>query len=125
MSIPTQLVITFPSDYTPYNKIEVIKTIRILTNCGLKDAKDTSEMFGQQILPVNIMGTSGFATPTDAYFEELCRILRVNGCEVGSSVLKILQSLRDLGAEALKQGEDDLASEILQLVLAEKLRRMP
>jgi hypothetical protein len=44
---------------------------------------------------------------------------------VGEPAWKIIEELRKLGSQALLQGEDDLANEILQLVLAEKLRRKP
>ena len=94
---------------------------------GLKEAKDLSETQGTHVLPVKLRpdGAIPVVADEEAYFEEQCRILRNNGCVVGPSVHLILQSLRDLGAEALKQGDDDLANEILQLVLAEKLRRKP
>jgi len=122
----SHFVITFPQDYSVTgNKIAVIKAIRTLTGSGLKEAKDTSEMPGQQILTVSMAYSdrATYAGNEDAFIEEQFRILRANGCEVGPSVYKILQSLRELGCEALKQGEDELANEILQLVLAEKLRR--
>lgn len=124
----SNFIITFPTDYNHVggNKVTVIKAIRTLTGSGLKEAKDTSEMPGQQMLEIRL-GYSILSTiapgSEDAFIEEQFRILRANGCDVGPSVHKILQSLRDLGADALKQGEDELANEILQLVLAEKLRR--
>ncbi len=101
--------------YTTGNKIEVIKALRTLTGFGLKEAKDASE--NSQLMVYDAKVTSG------ALYEEQCRILRNNGVEVGPPVASVLQDLRDLGAQALKMGEDELANEILQLVLAEKLRR--
>lgn len=128
MALPDTITVTFPNDYnnSTGNKVTVIKAIRCLSYRGLKEAKDLSEMSGPQILPVRLTSGSGYIPGNEeSYFEEQCRILRNNGCEVGASVHLILQSLRDLAADALKQGDDDLANEIMQLVLAEKLRRKP
>ena len=128
MGLPSTVSVTFPFDYGgTNNKVTVIRTIRCLNYMGLKEAKDLCETQGTHSLTVNLQPDSSAAgiANDEAYFEELCRILRNNGCVVGPSVHLILQSLRDLAAEALKQGDDDLANEILQLVLAEKLRRKP
>lgn len=101
------------------NKVTVIKAIRTLTGLGLKEAKDASERANvRQSFPCVL--PNGTQNPM---YEEQCRILRNEGVEVGPAVQKILQELRKLGSEALMTGEDELANEILQLVLAEKLRR--
>lgn len=111
------IVFTCPATYT--NKVAVIKAIRTLTGLGLKEAKDVSEQPGvRQSFLIAMPGGVN-----NALYEEQCRILRSEGVEVGGVVQKILQELRSLGSQALLQGEDELASEILQLVLAEKLRR--
>lgn len=105
------------------NKIEVIKTIRILTGLGLKEAKDASELVGvQQTFDIHNSVFSGYPNP-QTVIEEQLKILARNGVEVGEPAFMILESLRKLGSQALLQGEDELANEILQLVLAEKLRR--
>ena len=113
-----------PRDYPNGDKIAIIKAIRMLTGFGLKEAKDASESQLEQHLELNLGNFTSYGHP-DGEIENQFRILRNGGCEVGDSVYRLLQSLRDLGAQALKQGEDELASEILQLVLAEKLRRKP
>lgn len=113
-------------DYPVINKISVIKSIRIITGIGLKEAKDISEAAGSTyVLPVDFdyFSRKG-VTDLETAFESECRILRNEGVEVGSVIHKILQNLRVLASEALLQGEDELAGEILQLVLAEKLRRV-
>lgn len=112
-----QVIFTCPPTYT--NKVSVIKAIRTLTGLGLKEAKDASERPGiRQVFPLVLpQGTN------NPQFEEQCRILRSENVEVGPAAQKILQELRKLGSQALLQGEDELANEILQLVLAEKLRR--
>lgn len=75
-----------------------------------------------QTFDINLVGFASYGDPNGA-IEEQFRLLRNEGVDVGPSVFKILSELRSLGAQALLQGEDELANEILQLVLAEKLRR--
>lgn len=106
------------------NKVSVIKAIRTLTNMGLKEAKDASEKIGPQILQLCMANFMSYSMPQKA-IEDQFIILRNNGVEVGEPVYKLLEELRKIGAQALTQGEDELANEILQLVLAEKLRRKP
>lgn len=118
----TSFRIICPASYQTRDKLSVIKAIRMLTGMGLKDTKDASENTSQQTFSIDFNNFRSYAIP-DAGIEEQFRILRNNGVEVGESVHLILQSLRDLGSQALLQGEDELANEILQLVLAEKLRR--
>ena len=105
-------------------KIQAIKTIRTITGCGLKEAKDYSEITHDQTLFLD-QAWLNMQLNVDAALEAELRILRSSGIEVCDPVYKILESLRELGAQALRQGEDELANEILQLVLAEKLRRKP
>jgi len=104
------------------NKVTVIKAIRTLTGLGLKEAKDASEKGGRQVYDIHASNFLGCVDPEKA-IEEQFRILRSEGVEVGEPAWKIIQDLRELGAKALQMGEDELANEILQLVLAEKLRR--
>ena len=118
--IPGTIVITFPPSYgAGQSKIEVIKALRSISYMGLKEAKDMSELAGPHTFTVNMRT----ASDPGREFEEYCRILRSNGCAVGPTINKILQSLRELGSEALRLGEDEIANEILQMVLAEKLRK--
>lgn len=118
--LPQIIVVSFPNGYgAGQSKIEVIKSIRSLSYMGLKEAKDLSEIPGPHTLTVNMRVTSEPARE----FEEFCRVLRANGCNVGPTINKILQSLRELGSDALRLGEDEIANEILQMVLAEKLKR--
>ena len=119
--IPDTVSITIPNGYPPnHSKIEVIKAIRSLSYMGLKEAKDLSESPGQHTLQV-VMNTVSSSPAIE--FENFCRILRNNGCLVGPSINRVIQSLRELGADALRLGEDELANEILQMVLSEKLKR--
>ncbi len=111
--------VTFVPPASILNKVSAIKAIRTLTGLGLKDAKDAAEMVGN---PQTYVLNTGI---TERDLEDQLRILRNEGFEVGPPVYKLLEELRKLGSQALLQGEDDLANEILQLVLAEKLRRKP
>jgi hypothetical protein len=91
----------------------------------LKEAKDASEVIGrQQTFDVNSTIFTAYGNPIGE-IENQFRILRAEGIEVVDPVYKIIEELRKLGSQALLQGEDELANEILQLVLAEKLRRKP
>ena len=116
-----KITIICPPTYT--NKVTVIKAIRSLTGLGLKEAKDASEVVGKA-QTFDLQSMSSYANPSQ-FIEEQIRILRNEGVEVGEPVHRLLEELRKLGASALLQGEDELANEILQLVLAEKLRRKP
>lgn len=105
------------------NKVIAIKAIRQLCGIGLKEAKDAAELEGiRQTFQLSKHSFSSYSNPALA-IEEQMRLLRNEGFEVGPSINKILQGLRELATEALAQGEDEIANEILQLVLAEKLRR--
>ncbi len=110
--------ITFLPPGSMINKVSAIKAIRTLTGMGLKEAKDASEMVHRQTYKLN----TGL---TERDVDEQLRILRAEGFEVGPPIYLLIEELRKLGSQALLQGEDELANEILQLVLAEKLRRKP
>lgn len=116
-----KFTIVCPSTYT--NKVAVIKAIRSLSGMGLKEAKDVSEIVGaQQTFELSSSLYSNYANP-HVEIENHFRVLRNEGVKVGDSIHEILEDLRELATQALQQGEDELANEILQLVLVEKLRR--
>jgi len=107
------------------NKVAAIKAIRMLTGLGLKEAKDASEVINApQTFDLFDQNFTSYGNP-ESIINEQFRILRNEGVEVGGSFHLLLEDLRKIGAQALLQGEDEFASEILQLVLAEKLRRKP
>ena len=112
--------ITFPIAYSPNAKVAVIKSLRAISYRGLRESKDMSESHSvMHLIPITISPNEGGGLTT---FEEHCRILRFHGCELTTSIQTILQELRELSVLATKQGADELASEIIQFVLAEKLR---
>lgn len=121
MSLPSHVTVIIPQ--TMPNKVTVIKAIRELTGLGLKEAKDISDIPKEYHLRLD---SRFYAMEPEVWkkaIEDIARTLRQNGVGVGAPVFVILDDLRKLGAQALEQGEDELANEILQLVLAEKLRR--
>lgn len=125
-----ELDIVVPHWVPSLNKVESIKAIRTLTGFGLKESKDITDVPGPITIPLLNRSYNGIGpgqAATDVFrereIEEQCRILRNNGFIVGGQVHKILQGLRELATDALRQGDDELANEILQLVLVEKLRR--
>ena len=102
------------------NRVEVIKALRSLTGLGLKEAMAATDTYG--VKTFNFGGTYFGANP-EIEIATNFRIFQNNGIEIQKEVYLILEELRQLGSKALLQGEDELANEILQLVLAEKLRR--
>ena len=97
-------------------KIQVIKAIRALTGMGLKEAKDASEIFEPQTITIRTI-------ISQQEFNDNIATLKANDVIIGTRVQEILEELRRLSTEAMKLHEDDLANDILQLVLAQKLRR--
>lgn len=115
-----QIIITCPEIYRNINmngaKIQVIKAIRALTGMGLKEAKDASEIFEPQTITIRTI-------ISQQEFNDNIATLKANDVIIGTRVQEILEELRRLSTEAMKLHEDDLANDILQLVLAQKLRR--
>lgn len=112
----TSIKLVIPESSKQTNRVQVIKNIRALSGFGLYDAKMMADKGGVHVIDL-------VAGLTQETFDEASRILRDNNVEVCDPVSMILEDLRRLGSEALLQGEDELANEILQLVLSEKLRR--
>ena len=123
----SRYTMTFPAMYGNTNdKISVIKALRDLFNLGLKEAKDAAESSTPVTFNLGynrISLTYATQVAADAHIDDMFRVLRTNGVIVGGSVQILLNELRDLASKALAQHEDDLANEILQLVLAEKMRQ--
>jgi hypothetical protein len=119
----SKISLKFPQQYA--NKILVIKILRELLGLGLADAKDLCETPGDHVCQFSYGIFYTFPDPAKAteHINDRIRLLRLEGVHVGGAVHFILDDLRDLARKALEQQEDELANEILQLVLAEKLRR--
>ena len=123
MNLVNGQVFTIEGNGRYANKINVIKAIRMLTGLGLKEAKDASDQVGRQTLIYNDHYFVHNGAFSSGGVEEQFRILRTEGIKVGGHLEEVLTELRQLAKKALEMHEDELANEILQLVLVEKLRR--
>ncbi len=127
INIPESIIVLFPQSYSPTDgKIPVIKTIRALTGCGLKEAKDMSEVHDRrQHLSLKYGSHILYPEPLLQLrqIDESCRLLKLHGCDVTPTIDRILQDLRKSASDALNYGDDDLANQILQIVLVQKLKR--
>ena len=124
----THIYITIPDVQTQIAtaaRVPIIKCIRRISGLGLKEAKDLSEIPGRHRLA--LLGQEMMeAKEHNLLFENvsiLSRELKTYGVEVGPVAATIIEELRQLGIKSLEAQEDELASDIMQLVLAEKLRR--
>ena len=106
------------ADKVTADKVKAVKSMRTLFGLSLKESVDAVSVIGR---------TQSFALDmpniTDDAVEHEFKKLRVLGANIGDSVHMLLNNLRELAAQALAMHEDELANEILQLVLVEKLRR--
>lgn len=114
--IPSTISVVMPSMFSDTGaKIRVIKALRVIAGIGLKEAVGCSERPDQQSLRVVAVDYQSF--------HEACEELTRCGVKTGIPITEILHELRDMATYALANGEDEIANEILQLILAEKLRR--
>lgn len=104
------------------DKIAVIKAIRSLSKMGLVEAKDIVDRPGKYVLHFSGFDMSLTEVQQQHLFDESARVLNVNGVLIQGFRDFILKDLRRLAAQAMEQAEDDLANEILQLIMAEKLK---
>ena len=126
--VPSHIVVLFPESYYHGNgdsgKVPVIKALRLLTGYGLLHAKNLSECRTPQTIDISGGAHCVYAPEFRAeHIEEQCRTLRLYGCKVSPSIHKMMKTLREVARNATEAGEDDLADEILQIVLAQKLKR--
>jgi hypothetical protein len=125
----------FPQVYpVTCSKVEIIKSIRRLTGMGLKESKDFCEIYSvaqdMYLLPEFdaisvqdslIPGTHSVPIQAEILRDALCCFRRA-GVEIFNDKYRILQDLRKLAQDALDIADDELAQEIMMLVMAEKLR---
>ncbi len=100
-------------------KVALVKAIRSLTGMGFSEAKNIMDVPGVYYLTLSAAATARGTL----HIESQCDILRKYGCKVGKFHEEILRALRSLATKAFSLGEVNFANEILQLILAEKLRR--
>ncbi len=96
--------------------LDCVRAIRILTGYGLLESKRIVEDTNERVL----------ALRPDLTWPEVHRqvgILQKNGCIIGGFAYDIIKDLQVLSQRAHDMGEVELANEISQLIMTEKLRR--
>lgn len=113
-----QIKIFIPEEYAESARVPVIKAIRGLTNEGLFIAKQISDTPGEVI--INVYGLEQ-GSSTKSTMEQYLKDLVMHGVKVNYYGI-LLDSLRKASADALNMCEDDIADNILQHILALKLK---
>jgi hypothetical protein len=121
MGIPTHFTIKCQQPLPQHARIPVIKAIRYLTGIGLREAKEASESDKKTTYAISPYYISNHLSPMTEILSNFA-ILKQNNVEV-FCVADLLDKMRSFAKDALDLGEDELGNEILQLILAEKLRR--
>jgi len=120
--IPKSITINLPKDYGQINKIAVIKTLRTLTNLGLKDAKDLSEVPGVHKIAIQCEAREDYATgmmvSAQERFDDAVRDLRVMGLlvEVNQHRTSAVDSLRAMTSEAVLREDYELVEALLPIL---------
>jgi hypothetical protein len=128
MNDPTHIYITIPSiqdQIATNSRIAIIKAIRRISGLGLKESKDLGEAQGKHRLPLTgaeMISAKQYGLLMDTV-KAMAEELKQHGVDLVPLAATIIEELRQLGIKALEAQEDQLASDIMQLVLAEKLRR--
>ncbi len=125
MAHSKKIKIKWPDDYANHSIVPAIKALRMLTGCGLKEAKDYCESQTEThhtIIPSDPSRYGYHAMTSDEFITMARAGLVAVGCVISDDKDEILDKLRKLSSHALDAGLDELADEILQLLLAEKLR---
>ena len=118
------ITLEIPAQWSPHaNRIQVIKSIREFSGLGLKEAKDVTDQPGQHRISYAYMKTRAGSGWHINLLNECISNMQAAGIAVKPSAYGILDDLKRLSKEALDIGELDLANEILQLLLADRLRR--
>lgn len=123
--IRKHITLTFPitaAGYPDgYNRVSVIKEIRMLTGLGLKEAKDLTEQFGPQRIRVMLQGrfdeSGDFHSALDRYSESLDR-LAAQGVKIDENDVHqpLLADVRRVCADAVLEGDLTLAQELITVL---------
>lgn len=118
--IPNQIKVTFPAEFRTYgvyaeprkyNKVEVIKAIRMLTGWGLKDSKDVSEFAYDNVkLPI-------FTGILQSTYDEALGIFRNNGVVIENTFhTDLMNTLEKLSIDAIHAKEYSISIRILEFM---------
>lgn len=119
--IPRYLKVTFPK-VGMYERVPVIKAVRIITGMGLKEAKDLTETAGEHRLLVAVTDGINYYTNTpvsaEDRYKEAIEIFRVNGVKFCANTIRhsLLEDLRRLTSEAVLKDDLDLAAELITVI---------
>jgi hypothetical protein len=119
--IPNEIKVTFPAEFRrtyghpcKYNKVEVIKAIRMLTGWGLVESKDVSEsQYDNLKLPIY----TGILQST---YNEALEMFRNNGVTVENDKnnfhTDLLNTLEKLSVDAIHAKEYSISIRILEFM---------
>ena len=111
------LTVKFPDEFRNwgdnnncrFDKVQVIKSIRMLTGWGLKESKDATEQHSLVELPIRAI--------TESEYEAEIKILKQNGVEIGNTLSRTIQSnLEDMAIQALRNKEYNLAIDLIEFI---------
>lgn len=112
-----RLTVKFPDEFRNwgnnnncrFDKVQVIKSIRMLTGWGLKESKDATEQHSLVELPIRAI--------TESEYEAEIKILKQNGVEIDSSLSQIIWSyLEDMAIQALRDKKYNLAIDLIEFI---------
>lgn len=117
--------LTFPAVNSGYNRVNVIKAIRMLTGLGLKEAKDLTEKSGAQMVRVLVEDRRDYIDeskiiPAQQAYDDAMQILRSNGVWIDSTASTgrdgALNEVRRLAANAVLHNDFDLADTLIAVL---------
>ena len=122
-TIPRTITFTIFGSYTDtQNRIEVIKTLRMLCGFGLKEAKDLSEDPGTYTFPVVVQGildpVTGKIESADMRFRKAVSVLEAGGVVVHAYVVRVdaLNAIRKHVSEAMQAKDYEFAQAMVDLL---------
>lgn len=119
--IPSYISLSFPPLGT-YNRLVVIKAVRVLTGLGLKEAKDFTEQTGPHIVRVvcsdGVNWSTGVSVPAHAMYQNAIAELKANSVVVIENSVRsdILMDLRKIVTQAVTNNELELAFDLLTIL---------
>lgn len=122
--IPYQIKVTFPAEFRTYgvyaeprkyNKVEVIKAVRMLTGCSLKVCKEMTE------LPQDTVKLAVYTGILQSTYDEVMKIFRNNGVTVeevdeNNFHTSLMIALEKLCMDAIRRKEYGMGIRILEFM---------
>lgn len=119
--VPRKITLTMPFDYANGDKVAVIKSIRWLTNMGLKEAKDLSEKSGPSQVEIRLPqhDHNGNLINTTDFYRQNVQVLEECGVKVFVSPTvrdELVEELRKLTVNAVLKGDTEFAEHAIKLL---------